>query len=387
MTGVLTQTGALFVDAYRELNARKLFWITLSISAAVVLGFAAVGINPRGITFLWWEFPHPFLNSRQLPGPLLYKFVFATLAIPIWLAWIANILALISTASIVPEFLAGGAIELTLSKPISRLRLFFTKYATALLFAALQVTVFTVACFLLIGIRGGAWEPRLFLAIPIMILFFSYLYCVCTLLGMLTRSTIAALLLTLLFWMVIAGAQSTEGVFLMFKVRNQLQEQKLMAKLEAAQAQLAKNADQTAKLPQEDQANRNRYTLAREATLVDISNREKQLESIRSTGRIVRRGQDISFAVVTVLPKTGQTVELLKRSLLSIEDLQRFDNPNARPDGGFGDEEVPVNTKVVVRRMEEELRSRTIAWVVGTSLLFEALVLAISARVFLRRDF
>ena len=33
---MMMQTLALFLDGYRELNAKKLFWITLGISALVV---------------------------------------------------------------------------------------------------------------------------------------------------------------------------------------------------------------------------------------------------------------------------------------------------------------------------------------------------------------
>ena len=31
----MTQTMAIFLDAYRELNSRKLFWITLILSGVV----------------------------------------------------------------------------------------------------------------------------------------------------------------------------------------------------------------------------------------------------------------------------------------------------------------------------------------------------------------
>src|SRR5258705_12779130 len=88
-------------------------------------------------------------------------------------------------ASIFPDFTAGGSVDLYLSRPISRLRLFLTKYATGLLFVALQVAVFASACFLVIGIRGGAWEPRIFLSIPLVVLVFSLLFCICVLLGLL----------------------------------------------------------------------------------------------------------------------------------------------------------------------------------------------------------
>src|SRR5205085_9269224 len=104
--------------------------------------------------------------------------MFSELGVGIWLTFAALILAIVSTASLFPDLITGGAIDLYLSKPISRLRLILTKYATGLLFVALQVLVFCAASFLVIGLRGGVWEPRLFLAVPIVLCFFSYLFCI-----------------------------------------------------------------------------------------------------------------------------------------------------------------------------------------------------------------
>src|SRR4029077_12078354 len=108
-------------------------------------------------------------NTGIMPRGDFYKLMFNTLGVGIWLSWIATVLALISTAGIFPDMLTGGSIDLYLSKPISRLRLFFTKYLSALLFVGLQVGLFTLASFLVLGIRGGTWLWGLFLAIPIML--------------------------------------------------------------------------------------------------------------------------------------------------------------------------------------------------------------------------
>ena len=42
---ILTQTKAIFLDAYRELNAKTLFWLTLALNFLVVVLFASLGIN------------------------------------------------------------------------------------------------------------------------------------------------------------------------------------------------------------------------------------------------------------------------------------------------------------------------------------------------------
>ena len=41
--------------------------------------------------------------------------------------------------------------------------------------------------------------------IPLVVCSYSYLFCVCVLVGVMTRSTIAAILLTLLFWFICFG--------------------------------------------------------------------------------------------------------------------------------------------------------------------------------------
>ena len=64
----MSVTGALFLDGYRELNARKMFWVSIVISAVLVLAFALVGVEPKAITFLHWHFDEPasqFLDGKE----------------------------------------------------------------------------------------------------------------------------------------------------------------------------------------------------------------------------------------------------------------------------------------------------------------------------------
>ena len=124
---MMTQTWAIFVESYRHLNSKKLFWITLVISGVIVLTFAAIGMNAKGLTFLWWELPFPIAPMLLGSPEVFYKLMFLNLGVTFWLTWGATILALVSTAGIMPEFISGGAIDVTLSKPMSRLRLFLTK--------------------------------------------------------------------------------------------------------------------------------------------------------------------------------------------------------------------------------------------------------------------
>ncbi|MBX3375702.1 MAG: ABC transporter permease [Phycisphaeraceae bacterium] len=379
---MIRQTLALFIDAYRELNAKKLFWITLAISALVVGAVGAVGINERGWTMLWWTFDDATINSKVMKPVVFYRFVFATLAIPIWLTWAATILALVSTASIIPEFVSGGAIELSLSKPISRMRLILTKYLTGLTFAALQVGVFCVACFLVIGIRAGAWDASLFLAVPIVVLFFSYLYCFCALVGLVTRSTIASVLITIGFWVLIFLVHSGEQVFLTFKTTNELRQERLVAMIEALKAQ-REQSEQQAKAD-----GREVDPAVLHVNETSMQRRQEQLDRTKADSKMLVRGHAIMYGVMTVLPKTKETVGLLNRYLLTTKEQEQFLGGDDMPaPGPRSQDDVRISQKQLMVRLEQERRSRTIFWVLGTSIGFEVALVGLLVWFFCRRDF
>jgi len=355
----MSQTAALFLDAYRDLNARKMFWIVLIISTLVAASFALVGLTPTGFSILAYDFPSPLFNRRLISPAAFYKLIFLNLGIDWWLTVFATCLALISTASLFPDFLAGGAVDLYLSKPISRLRLFLTKYVCGLLFVALQIACFCLASFLVIGLRGNAWEPGLFLAIPIVVLFYSYLYCLCVLIGVATRSTVAAILLTLLFWVGVIAGHTTEVALLMFKLDEERTLASLDHKVAAAQAALHQ-ASATA-------------PSTRQATL---QSRLQEAQEKRADFHFkFDRPHRLFYLVKSVLPKTSETVLLLQRQLIRRADLPQESSP--RSDRG----------NHMAAALQDELRRRGWPWIVGTSVAFECVVLTIAAMIFCWRDY
>ena len=97
------QTKALLLDAYRDLNSRKMFWVVLLLNVIVVAGFSAVGVTGNRISIFSWRIP------QEIPiAQFVYKWIFTYVIVGRWLTWAATIMALISTASIFPEFMAGG---------------------------------------------------------------------------------------------------------------------------------------------------------------------------------------------------------------------------------------------------------------------------------------
>lgn len=389
----MTQTIALFVDAYRELNHRRLFWITLALSGLVVLAFAAIGNDEKGLTVFHWSIPFPFVSTAIIPKADFYKFVFASLGVGFWLTWISTIIALISTASIFPDFVDRGSIDLMLSKPIGRTRLFLTKFLTGLLFAGLQVTVFTLTSIVIIGVRGGEWEPWLLMAIPLVVLFYSYLFAVQAVIGLLTRSVIASVIGVMLFWILLFLVQSGDSVTLAWKVTQEIV-------VERREARFENLMDRT------DEVEANRLELALQVEAGDESLAEELAEATREaqiradrliSARVELEDEQEALAIAqnvngwlhaanTVLPKTGETIGLLRRILVDKAGLVLPDD--SEEDDNIRQFGAMVGEREFRGRLEEASESSySYGWILGTSLGFEALLLGFGAWRFSRRDF
>lgn len=383
---IMRQTAALLVDAYRELNAKKLFWITMMLSGVIVLVMAALGIDKDGVSFLGWDLSFIPINSDTLKPGVFYKALFSNLGIGVWLSWVATILALISTAGTIPDLISGGSIETLLSKPISRVRLFLTKYAAGLLFVALQVFVFSLGSFLVFGLRAGLWEPALFLAVPIVVVFFSYLFCVCALVGLVTRSTITALLATGLFWVMLFVLNVGDGLLAQFRTMNEMmidQEQERIELMEANTAKVLREQRERNGEPVEGWTPTHDEIIAANPFLRTIADRrggrEKDLEELVFWS-------DLVYAVKTTLPKTNETIALLERNLI---DLSELPTPEGKtPDVNLEeDADVQIDPGELSKAVQEAFRSRPVWWIVGTSLGFECAVLGLCCVIFVRRDF
>lgn len=365
----MTQTLALLLDTYRELNAKKLFWITLILSAVVAGSFFLIGLTDTGLKIAVWEIETQAMgiSSETVDAGNFYKWIFSDLAIRFWLGIAAAALAIISTASFFPDIMKPGAIDLLLTKPISRLRLFVTRYLLGLGFAFLQVLVFTTICFFVIGFRGGAWEPGLFLAVPFFVLFFSYLFAVSVLVGVLTRSTIAALLITLIFFILLMGLNASDSV---------IQGIRLLAETEATvyeeQLEYAQRLDlEELRKLEED------YGLTLEMLRADAANARQSADSTAGLANTFT-------AIKTPLPKTGETLALLTKVTVSAADLPapESEQPSVRPELR---EDLRSGSDIMMEKAEE--LERPVWWVIGTSLLFEFVLLSIAGWKFCRRDY
>ncbi len=205
------QLWAIISDTYRSLKARGLYWVMLSISVTLGIVYASLGCDATGWSLFFGSlhFDSSYLRAgTEWERSLLLTSLHGLL--DSWCMSWASLLALFAAATIFPDTMKPGAIDLLLSKPLSRGKLFLGKYLAALLFVAVQTALLAGICFLSLYGRLHTAYWGIFWSVGLVSLIFSFVFCVTTWIGVLTRSGMAAILWSVLFWFLLWAVQKTE---------------------------------------------------------------------------------------------------------------------------------------------------------------------------------
>ncbi len=368
---------AILRESWLTLQAEKLFKLVLGLNLLVIVAYASIGFDDTGVS-LFFGLSHVDSEYVHAGTPLartLYLGIYSAFIVNLWLAWAASILALISTSSIFPSFLKEGAVELVMSRPTRRATIFFVKYIGGLLFVAVQVGIFTIGAFLAAGWRIDVWDPMIFLAIPLVTLFYSYLFCINVLAGIITRSTLTALLVTLLFWF---------GTFSIHMVDDVLSTRMI---------EFEETADRAEKRIVELKAEHKAAAAENDTAEADdaehwMQGPQKEAETARTAIDQLAPWETVVGIIRTTMPETDRTLNLLRRELERDSEVSLVDLMAGR---GFEDEneqtqEMDEYEVAGRRKMKEE--NEIPAWrIIGKSLIFEVIVLGLALWIFQRRDY
>lgn len=339
----MRQIATIFWDSYRLLAAKKLFWVALGFSVLIALVYASISFTSEGISVLFgaYTLESDFLSEGSPMAQYIYLTMFTDVLVPFWLGLFAIVLALISVCSVFPNFLQSGSIDIAVSKPINRVTLFFAKYLSSLLFVAIQVLVFCAIVFIAFGLRMESWNLGIFWAVPLIVFVFSLIYSVAVLTAVWTKSTLLSLLMAFLVWGVSWGIQVAESFI--YKLA---------------------------------------YTAPAQGVVVDMEaggRPEIAGEPRESDPGLAKFHRGIKL-VGGPLPKTRDATYLLKKKIkINGKDLTH----TAR----FLDEGADAYEKNATKAKEDYENRHSEAYVVGTSLAFEAVVLSLACLIFVRRDY
>jgi ABC-type transport system involved in multi-copper enzyme maturation permease subunit len=143
-----------------------------------------------------------FFGAVTIPQPLPLGMVLYFIEEKIINGFGATIVLLIGvviTGFFIPNMLRKGALDLLVTKPISRTALLVYKYVGGLSYMVILTMATVGGIWLVLAVRSGYWDPSFLLLIPILTFTFAILYAFSTLVAVFTRSSIAAILLTVGF--------------------------------------------------------------------------------------------------------------------------------------------------------------------------------------------
>lgn len=338
----MRQTLTILWDSYRLLTAKKLFWIALLLTVLIAMAYASVGFSPEGMSVLFglYEFENDLFTEGSVFAEYLYMLIFTDYLVPWWLGSFALVLALISVCPVFPDFLKAGSIDVAISKPMSRVTLFLVKYLGSLLFVAIQVLVFCVIVFLAQGLRLNSWNPEIFWAVILLTFVFSLIYSVAVLVAVLTRSVLFSLLIALLVWGATLSIQWAESALYKFT-----------------------------------------YVIPAVGMSIDMKTGEsKQSDEKGEVDEGMEKFYQKVKVAATPLPKTRDATYLLKKKVT----VRGKDMTMA---SAFMDEDASDYERREAKAMEAYDNRHSTAYIVGTSLAFEAFILGIACWVFVRKDF
>ncbi len=144
-----------------------------------------------------------FFEPIPLRGSNLREFVqtVAAWVMKWFIGAIGIVIAILVTAPIIPQMFDPGALHLLLSKPISRWLLFLSKFIGGCAFIMIGATYLIGGLWLILGSRFGVWDANILLSIPIYLFVFAIYYSVSSLIGIIWRSPIVCIALTIVFWL------------------------------------------------------------------------------------------------------------------------------------------------------------------------------------------
>lgn len=129
--------------------------------------------------------------------------------------------SLISTASFIPSMLEKGTIDLLISKPISRPMILISKYLGAVLFVFLSMVFLMGSIWLILSLKSGYWDPTFLLSIVSLTFAFAVMYSIVVLIGLLTQSTIVAILVNFFLIFVLCPVLSIREAVIFSFVTNE----------------------------------------------------------------------------------------------------------------------------------------------------------------------
>jgi len=201
---------ALFADALAQVLDNKVFRLLVGLVVLMVLPTFLIGLREDRIVilfgydelyyedlFAWFGVPFPGIGQAHVTAIQFLQGVF----VDFFAGDIGVTIAVAASAFFVPRMLEKGAADTLFTKPISRTSLLLSRYVAGLVFVAILSVVLVGGVHVGLLLNSGFSDPGFLWSILTLVYLFAILHAFSMLVGVLTRSTVAAILTTVMFFL------------------------------------------------------------------------------------------------------------------------------------------------------------------------------------------
>jgi ABC-type transport system involved in multi-copper enzyme maturation permease subunit len=240
---------ALFDDAFHQVLDNRIFRLLLLVVLVLVAPTFLIGFREHDVQILWgWQqvtyedlfawFGHSAKAYKSVQAGAIQgyqRFVVDGLC-----GSIGMIFCVAATAFFVPRMLEKGSADVLFSKPVSRATLLFARYLSGILFVAILAGGLVLGMYVGFLVVSGYGDAGFLWGALTLVYLFAIVHAVATLAGVMTRSTVAATLIALVFFM------GSGCVHQAWRIRTFIQDKKLTSKLRES---LESNAESDTVVP------------------------------------------------------------------------------------------------------------------------------------------
>lgn len=200
MNDIMRNIYLITILTLRETFSRKIFiaFFAISTLSLITMGIILASVDVESFM--------SFFGQKAQNNEIILSEILSGLKLMIVspLFGFGLFLSIFSVSSLVPNMLEKGNIDLLLSKPVARYQIIIGKFLGGTLVVFINIAYLVIGMWILFGIKFGIWETAFLYSIPMITFTFAVLYSLIIIVGILTKSSILAMMLSYIIFIIIS---------------------------------------------------------------------------------------------------------------------------------------------------------------------------------------
>ncbi|MBZ0177723.1 MAG: ABC transporter permease subunit [Melioribacteraceae bacterium] len=200
MNDIMRNIYLITILTLRETFSRKIFiaFFAISTLSLITMGIILASVDVESFM--------SFFGQKAQNNEIILSEILSGLKLMIVspLFGFGLFLSIFSVSSLIPNMLEKGNIDLLLSKPVARYQIIIGKFLGGTLVVFINIAYLVIGMWILFGIKFGIWETAFLYSIPMITFTFAVLYSLIIIVGILTKSSILAMMLSYIIFIIIS---------------------------------------------------------------------------------------------------------------------------------------------------------------------------------------